>query len=753
MKKIKILISIILIFSMLPLGVFADEQLSSYDTNNISVVETNDGIKVYYRHKSSGYLYVYDESTGLNKMLNTNNVYFVSAINTENGVKVYYRNNSDNGSLYVYDELSETNTKLNTTKTSYINAIKTTNGVSVYYSNDSEGYSLYRYENNTNTHTKLSSSRTSYLSAISNESGGATVYYRNGTDGFLYSYNDYSNFTKKINSISSDNISPVNTEEGTKVYYRNIDDSNALYVYNQTTGTNTKVNNTSVDYISAINTETGLKIYYANQNDNYSLYRFDEATGIEIKLNSYRSYYIEPIETLGGVKVYYSNASIVDRLYRFDDITFSTEEIINVQENHGMTFVNLYWENPENEFLEKVIVYKNNTKIAEVNAPNNQYNANNLTPNTEYTFKLTNSYTGDLETDGVTIIVKTDALPEVNNISNTVEYNQISLNWLETNFTDFEGVNIYLNGQLNQTIPKGTKTALLTGLTELTTYEIKLTVLDRFGNESEGKIINVTTPEKPIAERPEVSDVNVKTTFERVDLSWQLPESDAFRHVNIYRDKETETESTASILDLFETKVSAAENKIFETNGTYFNDFTVEPDTSYEYTLTTTNVDSVESDGVTVQATTEPEPMPQVVNPKGEESSSGDYLVTWDEPSTGTMQIWVNGNLYDTVPAADQTYTVPSESVVVDMFGVPDVQLKAATENGTVGNITKVQPGANFSHVKLPFNVGQLLDTVMGLILLVGPFILLAIVIRFAPQIVRFLKDTLARYKGGKYKL
>lgn len=54
----------------------------------------------------------------------------------------------------------------------------------------------------------------------------------------------------------------------------------------------------------------------------------------------------------------------------------------------------------------------------------------------------------------------------------------------------------------------------------------------------------------------------------------------------------------------------------------------------------------------------------------------------------------------------------------------------------------------DFSGVTMPFDVADLLQSAMGLIGLVGPFILLGIAIMFAPRIVNFIKGTIG--KGGR---
>ncbi|WP_117161269.1 thrombospondin type 3 repeat-containing protein [Paraliobacillus sp. X-1268] len=117
-------------------------------------------------------------------------------------------------------------------------------------------------------------------------------------------------------------------------------------------------------------------------------------------------------------------------------------------------------------------------------------------------------------------------------------------------------------------------------------------------------------PEDPTNTPPPVGEVinlELEAQFDRVDLSWTLPDSDRLAHVNIYRDEITETSMLQKIMGV--SVAHAATTEIFETNGTYFNDLTVEPEAEYEYTVTTTDTDGIESNGVTATTGTPKEPM------------------------------------------------------------------------------------------------------------------------------------------------
>nr|WP_040402987.1 hypothetical protein [Alkalibacillus haloalkaliphilus] len=52
--------------------------------------------------------------------------------------------------------------------------------------------------------------------------------------------------------------------------------------------------------------------------------------------------------------------------------------------------------------------------------------------------------------------------------------------------------------------------------------------------------------------------------------------------------------------------------------------------------------------------------------------------------------------------------------------------------------------GVDFSGVSLPFDAGELLDAAMGLLGVVGPFVLLGLAIVFTPKIISLIRSAAA---------
>src|SRR5690606_30948654 len=106
------------------------------------------------------------------------------------------------------------------------------------------------------------------------------------------------------------------------------------------------------------------------------------------------------------------------------------------------------------------------------------------------------------------------------------------------------------------------------------------------------------------------------------------------------------------------SSTTGATTKIFETNGTYFNDLTVEPKTTYDYRLTTTD-GYTETSGVDITTTTPAAPVPEMGGVVVEPQPNGDYLYKWETPAAGQVKIIVGGEEYTTVPAEDKQLLIP----------------------------------------------------------------------------------------------
>ncbi|MFC5732171.1 fibronectin type III domain-containing protein [Cytobacillus gottheilii] len=333
---------------------------------------------------------------------------------------------------------------------------------------------------------------------------------------------------------------------------------------------------------------------------------------------------------------------------------------------------------------------------------------------------------------------------------------EITLNWKNPTESNFSHLNIYKNGEITKS-NYSDESFTFTNLNPSETYTLTIKAVDLDGVETDGISMVVSTDDVPLV--PEVKDLNVSTTYEKVNLSWKNPESEFFNHVKIYRKVEGQ-EETASVLEFFQPlKVSAAEtddfSPMFETNGSYWNDLTVEPETTYSYKLTTVNDAEVESEGTIIEATTGEEPAPEIVGGGYTETDNGDFLYEWTQPTTGKVKILVDGEEYQTVDASLKEFVIPKEDMKYDIWKNPKVTLVPVSDSGKEGSATKPpsndgSSGTPLSNVEMPFTTNEFVSSGMMLLAVVAPFVLLMLAFRFVPKVRNLIMSAFGKGQAGK---
>lgn len=326
-----------------------------------------------------------------------------------------------------------------------------------------------------------------------------------------------------------------------------------------------------------------------------------------------------------------------------------------------------------------------------------------------------------------------------------------SISWNNPEDNDFIGNEIYINNVLKATLDKTQTSYTFSDLSPNTSYTVKVISFDNSNNYSNAVTITIKTL---VPSPKEVRDLKADTKYDRIKLSWIRPEDEFFSHVNIYR-KVVEDESFFDQL-FGSSSVSAATTSdgytpMFETNGTYWTDLTVDPDTTYSYKVTSENIEGKESEGVTIEATTPPEPLPTMNGVSTRQDENGDYVVTWTSPTTGKVKVLIDGNEYATIDAATQKIIIPKEDMKLNFFGGYDARLVPISEKGTEGKSVQV-PVVGETKVNPPFSFEEFMQTVISLLAWAAPFILLSFVLIFWRPIVEFIKKTLANAKGGRVK-
>jgi hypothetical protein len=409
----------------------------------------------------------------------------------------------------------------------------------------------------------------------------------------------------------------------------------------------------------------------------------------------------------------------------------------------------LSWIKPSDNDYSKAEIYLNNELFTVLSGSVQTYPFTGLSSETSYSVKIVSLDNTGNKSNGSTITVKTNMTPDtsapanVTNLTGVQTHNSIRLTWTNPEDQDFAKVRVYEDGVYRKSVTAAEgSNAFFDNLNPETEYTFKVTSVDTTGNESLGTTIAVMTLPLPVVKDLKNVDANAK--YDRVKLSWELPESEYFHHVNIYRKVIKEESFLKSLFSLGTIHVSAADTAdgykpMFETNGTYWTDLTVEPDTGYEYKLTTENTDSRESTGITVQVETPQEPKPKIEEASFTPNENGDYVVSWSDPTTGNVKIKVGGKEYKTVPSSLKTYTIPKSDLTYTSIGDPDITIQPVTERGTEGDVVS-SPKTN-----LPFTAKDLVESGNGLLWLIGPFLLLALALLLVPK---FRALILAAFSG-----
>lgn len=423
------------------------------------------------------------------------------------------------------------------------------------------------------------------------------------------------------------------------------------------------------------------------------------------------------------------------------------ETILKLNEVHDYATVSLSWENPDVSDLKNIIIRRNGVVVETLNGDAETYKATGLLPNTKYDFSVVAQYSDNGMSLPVTISTTTNGAPNITDLRANTTHNASKITWLNPTVSDFVGVTILKNGEKVIDLDKSINNYTATNLLAETEYSYEVVARFAGGFQSNRVPITFTTLKAPIG-AGSVSDLIANPKYDRVDLSWTLPGSSNFKHVNIYRDEIVQTTFIDSVLGV---KVAhAAATKIFETNGTYFNDLTVKPETTYKYTLTTTSTESLESDGVTATVTTPEKPKPEFEGGFEKDPITGDFTYYWTEPSVGQVKINVGGTHYKTVSASTKKIIIPKNEMKYTLMGDPDVSMIVIDENGDES--APIKPPQNgegsgdmLGNVKLPLSPQDVLSSGMGLLLVICPIILLVLAFLVVPKLRKILMQSIGK--------
>lgn len=475
-------------------------------------------------------------------------------------------------------------------------------------------------------------------------------------------------------------------------------------------------------------------VYIKNTGDTTPVTFFDEngATLGSFTSRDGEKYTAVSYENVKSIRVVRKRVTRMYEVEFFIDPDSVYSSVLKITDTPKHNSINLKWANPQDAFLTGNKVYLNDELLYSGGKITN-YEIKDLEPLTEYEITVSAMYS-DIEIKAqknITTIKDTTPPANVSDLKVEQIADEVVLSWKNPTDKDFKEVKIYKNNSLLATTSEEKFIDKNPIYEKTTTY--KIVAFDNDGYGSSGASKSILVEGKTV--------INLKATatdFRTVSLAWKNPSRSDFEKVTIYRKKEVD-----GLVRLF---VGGEEYQpLFETNGTTFKDLTVAADTKYTYKVTTTINDVEQTDSakeVSIKT-----PRVTVVGGEGEKTENGDYIFKWEAPVTGKVQIDVAGTKYKVVAAADKQIVIPSSVIQYDAFGTPLIKLTPLDDDGNViGDTTtgaQSSGGSAVGKVDLPneLTAKNLLLAGVGLLGVVGAFILLGLVFRLMPKLIRLIRE------------
>ena len=427
----------------------------------------------------------------------------------------------------------------------------------------------------------------------------------------------------------------------------------------------------------------------------------------------------------------------------FSDDNVSYDSVSDIYVNTGIDNIDLTYKNPESKFIKGNII-KLDGKIVHDGPKVSNYKFKDLKEDTLYKIEVAAVYQDGTEIwasiDAKTKLKKPDKPDDVLNLKANFLNGEIVLEYEKPGNADY--VMIYKDSKLVAEQHKS-NSFIDKDVAEGKTYSYKVIAVNS-GGQSIGKQVSIKIPTK------EVTNLRSDAKDNEVNLYWELPVYENFDMVMIYRLKKEEKGFLARLFS------SSVYEPLFQTNGTYFKDMTVKPDTEYEYKLSTIDNKGNETPGVTIKVQT---PKVTVGGSDIKEDENGDYVITWKTPTTGKIKVLVGGVEYKVVAASDKKIVIPKEKMKFDLFGKPDVKLVPIDEDGNEGEMTKPGTGGSGGSggdgglgeivggggVADALNPENVLDGGVKLLGVVGLFVLLGLAFRVVPKLVKTIRNAFSK--------
>lgn len=483
------------------------------------------------------------------------------------------------------------------------------------------------------------------------------------------------------------------------------------------------------------------KVYVAGSLNNVEFY---DSKGNLMKASSFVSTGGQWINfSLKGVKSFYPTSGLFSELDVIVEGQSYFESVKNIETSSTHNSITVNWDNNENE---NTIIFLDGVEKVKLPKDVTNYKITGLKPNTKYEIGFEADYGDGIYSIMKTVNANTQKPPQLGNVKVTdLKYNGATVEWSIPSSSDFNRV-ILKDSVGNKKVLGDITSYTFTGLSYETTYKYQLIAVYG-GYESDPVDFEFTTLGKP-SSVGEVDGLKADPGWNKVELIWDLKnvKVDQLDHINIYR-------KIKGFLSFGITE------KVGTTKAKSYIDSTVKSNTDYEYTITTTSVEGVESDGISVMTKTLKEPPVDDLKPlPPEKLPNGDYLFKWEEPTKGKVKILVGGKEFAVVAASDKQILIKKADLKYDVFGNPDVKLIPISESGLEGEpINPNNPDGGFGGIggiddtfKNLFTPNTLLKVSFALLALVGGILLLRMSFMVVPKLIELIKGTQKNVQEGR---
>lgn len=242
----------------------------------------------------------------------------------------------------------------------------------------------------------------------------------------------------------------------------------------------------------------------------------------------------------------------------------------------------------------------------------------------------------------------------------------INLSWQNPTHEELDHIEIHVNDEVFTTESENFN---IENLSPNTKYEITIVTVEKNGNKSEGKWLEVTT--EPLPEN--ITNLEYEKDHNSIDFTYDLPDSEHFSHLIIEKDGlEISNDYTSST---------------FLTIG-------LEPETTYIFKFISVYNDGTKSDGIIQSVTTNEyiEEIPLIPpNDPVISEYNGSITISFDKPTGNIIgyNIYINGELYNSEPLTNTNHIITG----LENDKTYDIQLSSVDLDGNESELSEVYQG------------------------------------------------------------